>query len=134
MMKNRLLSCLVVVVALTLFQGVASAKMVSGKISGIDAVTSKLSVSYTDLATSKEEKVEIAVKPETTYSGVASFQDLKEGQEVMIDAAENEGAPGLTASSIKIEAAKEEVEGLTKDALDLASTAVPSEEPAEKKI
>lgn len=133
-MKNQLLSYLVLAVALTLFQGVASAKTVSGKISGIDATANKLSISYTDLVTSKEEQVEIAVKPETTYSGVASFQDLKEGQEATVDAVENEGAQGLTASSVHVEAAKEEAEGLTEDALDLASTAVPSEEPAEKKI
>ena len=106
-------------------------KVVSGKISGIDAVANKLSVSYTDLTTAKEEKVEISVKPETTYSGVAAFQDLKEGQAVTIDAAENEGTPGLTASSIKIEAVAE-TEEATEKALE--SVPAPLEKTAEGKM
>ena len=102
-MKNQLLSYLVLAVALTLFQGVANAKVVSGKITGIDATANKLSISYTDLATSKEEQVEIAVKPETTYSGVASLGDLKEGQEVSVEAEEDAATGGWSATSIKAE-------------------------------
>ena len=103
-MKSILRGCLVLVVALAFFQGVASAKTISGKIVNIDPAGNKLSVSYTDLASGTEEKVEVSVKPETTYSGVASFQDLKEGQAVVVETAEGTEAEGLSATSIKIEA------------------------------
>ena len=124
-MRNILEGSLILLVALTFFQGVASAKVISGTVSAIDAAGNKLSIGYTDLATGKEEKVDVAVKPETTYSGVASFQDLKEGQAVVVDTAENEGTPGLTATSVKIEASEEK-------ALDLVPA--PVEKSAGEKI
>ncbi len=92
---------LALLVSLVSFQAVASAKTVSGKVATIDAASNKVSVSYTDPSTSKEEKAEISVKPETTYSGVASLGELKEGQEVSVDAEEDAATGGWSAISIK---------------------------------
>ncbi len=99
-MKKIQIASLTLLVALVFFQGVANAKTISGKIAGINTAASKLSIGYTDLATGKEEKVDVTIKPETTYSGVAVFADLKEGQAVLVDAIEGVGTEGLSAASI----------------------------------
>ncbi len=116
-MKKIQFASLAVLAALMLFQGVASAKTISGKVAGIDAAANKLSVSYTDLATGKEEKVEVTIKPETTYSGVAAFADLKEGQAVSVDAVEGTGTEGLFATSINVAAVEPKAEQVVEKAL-----------------
>ena len=88
--------------ALIVFQGVASAKVISGKIDTIDAAANKLSV--TDPTAGP---VDILVSATTTYTGVTSLADLKAGQEVSVEA--SEGAAGLSAASVKLAEAPREV-------------------------
>ena len=80
--------------ALVAFQGVVSAKTISGKIDAIDAVANKLSITTADPAASK---VDISVSATTAYAGAASLADLTVGQEVSVEASEDG-----TATSVKV--------------------------------
>ena len=86
--------------ALIAFQGVANAKTVSGKITGVDAATNKLSISTVDPATGSASTVDISVDAKTAYAGAAALVDLTAGQEVSIEAEEAAGV--WTASSVKV--------------------------------
>ena len=100
-MKKIQTLILVLLVAVVAFQGLALAATVSGKVEKVDAATNMVT-----LTTAAGEKKEISVKPETTYAGVASLADLKEGQDVSIEASEEgEGSGKWAATSVKVEAA-----------------------------
>ena len=86
-------------IAVLAFQGVASAKMVSGKIAGVDAAGKKLTIDTTDPASGSVSKVDIMVSDATQYSGAKALADLKEGQEVSIDASED-ATGGWSAVSV----------------------------------
>ena len=103
-MKKIQIAMWVMLVAFVAFQGVASAKTVSGKVAKVDAATNKISVSYTDPATSKEESAEISIKTDTAFSGAASLADLKEGEDVSVEAAEDAATGGWNATSVKVSA------------------------------
>lgn len=120
MKKAQIIGLTVLVVAVA-FQGMAFAKAISGKVASVDTAGSKLSVSYTDPATGMEMKQEISATAETTYSGVAALGDLKEGQEVAIEATEDAATGSLTATSITASEAVSEA----------PEEAVPAEVPAE---
>ena len=93
MKKTSILGLMLI--ALLAFQGVASAKTVSGKIAGVDVAGNKLSI--TDEAAAK---VDISVSKTTTYAGAASLADLTVGQEVSVEAEDAAGV--LSATSVKI--------------------------------
>ena len=95
----------VVLMTLVAFQGIASAKTVSGKVAGIDAAAGTLSVNVADPATGSEEKADIAVNAATAYTGIAALADLKEGQEVAVEASEDTATGGWVATSVSIPAA-----------------------------
>ena len=106
-MKKTLFLALAVLVS---FQGLALAKEISGKVVSTDIATSKLTVSYTNPETQAEETADILVKPETAYTGVLGFADLKEGQAVVVEATEDPAMARWTAVSVK--AAEEELTAL----------------------
>ena len=89
-------------VALVVFQGVASAKEVSGKIAGTDAAANRLSLTAADPASGKESNVDILVNSTTTYAGAASLADLTVGQEVTVEATEDAASGGWIADSVKV--------------------------------
>ena len=103
-MKKNMNLLGLVLAALFVFQGVASAKTISGKIEAIDAAAKTLSVGTSDPAAAK---VDISVTEKTTYAGAASLADLTVGQEVSVDAEDAAGA--LSAISVNVaEPAQEE--------------------------
>ncbi len=102
-MKKITLALIAVFVA---FQAAAYAEMVSGKVASIDAANNTLSISTTNAETKAEEKVTISVKPETTFSGIQALAELKEGQEVPIDAAKDSASGNWDAKSVEVKAAE----------------------------
>ena len=103
-------------IALVAFQGVASAKEVSGKIAGTDPAANTLSLT----AGAAQEKVDIKVDAATTYAGAASLADLTVGQEVSVEANED-ASGGWTAVSVKV----------SEPAAPAAVAAEPAAEPAQ---
>ena len=98
---------LVVLMAFVVFQGVAQADSVSGKVASIDAAANSISVTVINAETKAEESVNVSIKPETTFSGVVALAEVKEGQEVSIEASKD--ATGrYSATSVSIKKAAEE--------------------------
>ena len=93
-----------VLVAFLVFQGSASAKMVSGKLLGVDTTAKSLSLNTIDPATGSEKKVDVMVSGSTTYSGmgIKAIEDLKAGQEVWVDAEEDIATGNWKATSVKV--------------------------------
>ncbi len=98
---KKIYSLVLMLIALTVFQGAANAKEVSGTIAGTDAVANTLSLTTKDDA-GAEQKVDIAVNAATTYAGAASLADLTVGQSVTVDASEDAATGGWSAVSVKV--------------------------------
>lgn len=98
MKKNIVFVILAVAI---LFQGTAYAKLVSGKVAGVDAAANSISIKSTD-ATGASQDVKISVNPETKYNGVASLAELKEGTEVWVDAEQDAATGSWKATSVKV--------------------------------
>ena len=104
-MKKMNLLALVMLVAFVAFQATASAEMISGKVASVDSAANSLSIYTTNAETKAEEKVTIAVKTDTTYSGVAALAELKEGQQVSVNA-DKDASGTWSASSVEAKAAE----------------------------
>ena len=116
-MKKTILLSLVLLVAFFAFQGWASAETFSGKIASIDAAGNKLSISYPDSATGDPVNVDILVGSGTTYAGVASLADLKEGEEVSVEVTKDEATGAQNATSVTLsQPAEQPVEAAKEDA------------------
>lgn len=89
-MKRVSFAVLVLLIAGFAFQGTGFAKLVSGKVAAVDETTSKLSVTTTDAA-GAEQTADIWVKSDATLSGVKALNELKAGDEVWVEAEEEEG-------------------------------------------
>ncbi len=87
------------------FQGAAFAETVSGKVVSADSAANSLKIAKADSAAGAEEQVTVWVKPDTAFSGAASLADLKEGEEVSIEAAQDAATGNWQASSVKVAAA-----------------------------
>ena len=98
---------LAVLTAFVVFQGIAQADSVSGKVASIDTAANSISVTVMNPETKAEESVSVSIKPETTFSGVAALAELKEGQEVSIEASKD-AAGSYSATSVSIKKAEEE--------------------------
>ena len=90
--------------AAIVLQGAAYAEEVSGKVVNADAAANTLKIAKSN-AEGAQEEVTISVKPETTFSGAASLAELKAGQEVSIDAAQDAATGTWQANSVKVAAA-----------------------------
>ena len=81
----------------------AYADTLSGKIVSTDLTANSISLNVMNSETHAEEKLSVNVNAETTYTGVASLSDLKEGQEISIEAAKDaNGVYGATKVELKI--------------------------------
>ena len=67
----------------------AQAKMISGQVSGVDSGTRKVSVSTVDPATGQSSTSDIWLNPDATYSGVASLDEIKSGDQIWMEAEED---------------------------------------------
>lgn len=83
----------------------AYADTLSGKIAGVNVAESSISVSSHNEETHTDETLSVAVSPETVFTGVVTLADLKEGQEVSIEADKNE-AGAYAAKSIEVKNAE----------------------------
>lgn len=102
-MKKVTLVLAVLLVACVGLNGVALAKMISGKVAMMNAETNILELSRTNPETGAEEKVELSIAPETTYTGVASSSELAAGDLVLVQAEEDAATPGSwKATSVKV--------------------------------
>src|SRR5689334_4575805 len=101
-MKKTLQLGLMVLAAFFAFQTLAMAETISGKIASIDAVGNKLSLSISDSATGNSTSLDVLVSANTAYKGVASFADLKEGQEVSVEMAKDEATGANNATSVTL--------------------------------
>ncbi len=103
-MKMKKMQILVVVflTAFVAFQGMALAEAIQGKVAGIDATAKSLSLSRNNPATGVAEKLAISVNPETAFSGVASLEELKAGDDISVDVQKGEAAGSWKATSVKV--------------------------------
>lgn len=111
-MKKGLLMLSLFAAVTMLFAGVASAEMFSGKVQSTDPAAKSLEVSRTNPATGAEENLSIMVQDNTTFSGVSSLSDLKQGQEVWVTA-EKDDAGSWMAGAIEISGEEMAGEGTT---------------------
>ena len=89
-MKRVQMFVLAMLVTAFAFQASALAKMVSGKIDGMDAEMKKLTISITDAVTGAESKADVWVNEGASYSGVAALNELKKGDMIAVEAEQDE--------------------------------------------
>ncbi len=126
-MKKLSLAILVIFLG---FQATASAQTISGKVASIDAANSKLTVNYL-APEGTETKSEIAVKSDTTYSGISSLEELKEDDSVTIETTQLPEGSSLVATSISkdlsLDSLKEQVDQANLETVkDEAAASVPA--------
>ncbi len=76
----------ILVAALFIFQATALAKLVSGKVTAADPGSNKLSITMMNAGTGGDEKADIWVNSDASFSGVNSLGELKPGDEVWVEA------------------------------------------------
>ena len=91
------------VAAFLVFSGTAFAKTVSGKYAGTQNEGKSIWVSTQDEATGAESKAEIWVSADTKWEGVNALSEVKDGQNVTVEADQDE-AGNWKASSVKVAA------------------------------
>lgn len=97
-MKKTLL---VLMAAVLVFQGVAFAKEISGTVSSVNAVDSKLTISSTD-ENGAASDMEVAVSPEVVYTGIAKLDELTVGTMVQLEVEQN-AAGAWEAKEVSVE-------------------------------
>ena len=104
-MKKILMLSVILLAAAVVFQGTAFAGLVHGTVASIDSAAKSVSVNRTNPATGATEKVDIAIGAETTFSGVASMDELKAGDDIWVDAQQDAATGGWKAASVKVSGA-----------------------------
>ncbi|OGW86399.1 MAG: hypothetical protein A3C35_05560 [Omnitrophica bacterium RIFCSPHIGHO2_02_FULL_46_11] len=99
-MKKLAIAVLVVFFAVS--QGTAHADMVKGNVASIDNAAKSLTINRVNATTGAEEQVAISVTDTTAFSGTASLEELKAGDEVWVDATEDPATKNWVASSVKL--------------------------------
>ena len=82
-----------------LLGGTAQAKMISGKLTGVDPTTRKITLSTIDASSGQSSNSEIWTYSNATFSGVASLSELRSGDTVWVEA-EQDSEGNLRASQI----------------------------------
>jgi hypothetical protein len=88
-MKRVQIFVLGLLIAAFAIQGTSFAKLVSGKVDSVDGTGNKLTITSTNVSTGAEEKSDIWVKSDATFSGVQALNELKNGDEVWVEADQN---------------------------------------------
>ena len=89
-------------IGLISLQGTALAVEISATVESVDTASNKLSVSYTNPETEAPEQADILVKPETSFAGVTGFFDIKVGDMIVVEAAEEAATGVWIANSLKV--------------------------------
>ncbi len=100
-MKKSMFVVLGLFVACVFAAGSVSAETVKGTVGKVDAAAKKVAVSKTN-DDGAVEVVEIAVNEATGYVGVAALEEVKEGNQVTIEAEKEEAGPGWVAKSVAV--------------------------------
>lgn len=118
-MKKVQLIALILLAAVVCLQPAAFAKAVSGKVDSVDAVAKSVSITSVNPVTKAEEKVTVSVKPETVYTGAASLNEIKAGEEVVVEVIEDI-TPGVwnALNVTVVPAAAAQAQGLAGEAVN----------------
>jgi len=100
-MKNLIVAAFVVCALIV--SGAAFAEMLSGKIAATDAEKNSVSITKTN-----GENVDVLVKSGASFSGVTSFDQLKEGQDVTVEAEQDAATGAWNATYVEVSAPAEE--------------------------
>ncbi|MBI4395003.1 MAG: hypothetical protein HY583_02285 [Candidatus Omnitrophica bacterium] len=102
-MKKMQLAIAVLVAVFALSQGSAYAKLVGGKVVGVDTGANTITISQTNPETGAEENVVVSVNESTIYSGVGSLAEVNSDVEVWVDAEEDPATKAWIAKSVQSE-------------------------------
>ena len=115
---------LMVAVASLIFSGIASAELVSGKVQSTDPAAKSVEVMRVNPATGAEEKLVITVQDQTTFSGVQSLEQLKQGDEVWAEVEQDKTSNNWKATSIEVGAPNAAEAGAAKPAAEKPAAAM----------
>ena len=99
MKKFQILS-IVMAGAFLVFQGQASAELISGKVDSVTEAKDSLKVSTENPVTKTTEEVKVGIDQATEYTGVAAPEELKKGDGVVVDAKKDEATGVLKAEGV----------------------------------
>jgi len=85
----------VLVLALSV-QGLAAAEQVSGEVIALDPLGSKISLRYVNPETSKDENLDVALGPETTFTGISSIADIQLGDLIQVQVGQDGSVVSIT--------------------------------------
>ncbi|MBI4358554.1 MAG: hypothetical protein HY584_04575 [Candidatus Omnitrophica bacterium] len=100
-MRNYKLIIVMLILGLTLLQGTAMAEMIQGTIASLDLAASMLTITRISPSTGAEESLEVALSPEVTLKGLGSLEELKTGDEVTVEASQDESGK-FQATAIEV--------------------------------
>ena len=100
-MKISKLLAILLILALSL-PGVLRAEWFDGEVQKVDATAQTITVSEIDPITDAEEKKEILIDKQTTFSGVASLKDIRKDDNVTVEAKYDESADVWRAISVEV--------------------------------
>ena len=101
-MKKAQIVMAILVATLMICQGAAYAQLVNGKVVSADPAAKSLTISRTNAETGASEDVVIWTNEQTAFSGTASLEELKAGDEVWVDAEEDAATKNWIATSIQL--------------------------------
>ena len=84
------------------FMPSADARLINGKIVAVDASANTMTLDHLDPVTGAEKQMIFKVQPDAKFSGVKSLADLKAGQQVWVDAKQDEASKSWEAVSVII--------------------------------
>ncbi len=99
MKKYQILS-IVMAGAFLVFQGQASAELISGKVDSVTEAKDSLKVTTENPVTQTEEAVKVGLDQATEFTGVAAAEELKAGDGVVVDAEKDETTGELKAEAV----------------------------------
>ena len=105
-MRKQTLLIAVLVMVMAAFQTLGYAELIQGRITAVDLATNSLSIQKADPMTGQTQDVKIAVPENTALKGVGSFGDLKIGDQVTVEASQDEASGILKAASVEVPVAR----------------------------
>lgn len=101
-MRHRGRVALILIATFLFLQGVADAKLFSGKVVSIDPQAGQLVISQVDPISGSLQEQSFSAGSETEYVGVLALDELEVGDEVAVSAEEAVEGEALKAASIEL--------------------------------
>jgi len=89
------------VTGLLLLPQAAYAMLIQGTVTQLNLDASAITLSRTDPQTQVTEELDITVLPEAEFKGISSLAELEVGDEIRVEASENEATGQLEASTVE---------------------------------